>query len=47
MSGVTKWPRCLDLYRQLEWFDWYVRDLKPLYGPMPRLDISGDYLPAK
>ena len=31
------------LYRQMEWFDWYVRDLKPLDGPMPRLDISDRY----
>ncbi len=31
------------LYRQLDWFDWYVRDLKPLDGPMPALDISEKY----
>jgi dipeptidyl aminopeptidase/acylaminoacyl peptidase len=31
------------LYRQMEWFDWYVRDLHPLDGPMPRLDISDRY----
>lgn len=31
------------LYRQIEWLDWYVRDLKPLDGPMPRLDISDRY----
>lgn len=31
------------LYRQMEWLDWYVRDLKPLDGPMPRLDISDRY----
>ncbi|MCK5066695.1 MAG: S9 family peptidase [Bacteroidales bacterium] len=31
------------LYRQMEWFDWYVRDLNPLDGPMPRLDISDRY----
>ncbi len=31
------------LRRQMEWLDWYVRDLKPLDGPMPRLDISDTY----
>jgi dipeptidyl aminopeptidase/acylaminoacyl peptidase len=31
------------LYRQMDWFDWYVRDLKPLEGPMPPLDISDHY----
>ncbi len=31
------------LYRQLAWLDWYVRDLKPLDGPMPPLDISDQY----
>ena len=31
------------LYRQMEWFDWYVRDQEPLDGPMPRLDISDRY----
>jgi len=31
------------LYRQLEWLDWYVKDLNPLDGPMPRLDISDRY----
>ncbi|MCK4745438.1 MAG: S9 family peptidase, partial [Bacteroidales bacterium] len=31
------------LYRQMAWFDWYVRDLKPLDGPMPPLDISDNY----
>jgi dipeptidyl aminopeptidase/acylaminoacyl peptidase len=31
------------LYRQIEWLDWYVRDLHPLNGPMPRLDISDRY----
>ncbi|MCP4314246.1 MAG: S9 family peptidase [Bacteroidetes bacterium] len=31
------------IYRQMEWLDWYVRDLKPLDGPMPRLDISDRY----
>ncbi|MFO7669261.1 MAG: S9 family peptidase [Bacteroidales bacterium] len=31
------------LYRQMAWLDWYVRDLKPLEGPMPPLDISELY----
>jgi dipeptidyl aminopeptidase/acylaminoacyl peptidase len=31
------------LYRQMEWLDWYVKDLHPLDGPMPRLDISDNY----
>jgi len=31
------------LHRQIEWLDWYVRDLNPLDGPMPRLDISDKY----
>lgn len=31
------------LFRQIEWLDWYVRDLKPLDGPMPPLDISDKY----
>ncbi len=31
------------VYRILDWWDWYVRDLKPLDGPMPPLDISARY----
>ncbi|MEJ2594457.1 MAG: prolyl oligopeptidase family serine peptidase [bacterium] len=31
------------LYRQIAWFDWYVKDLKPLDGPLPPLDISYKY----
>lgn len=31
------------LYRQMEWLDWYVKDLNPLDGPMPPLDISNRY----
>ncbi len=31
------------LYRTLDWFDWYVKDGKPLEGPMPPLDISKYY----
>jgi len=31
------------LYCQIDWLDWYVKDLKPLDGPMPPLDISDKY----
>ncbi|MCG8579626.1 MAG: S9 family peptidase [Bacteroidales bacterium] len=31
------------LYRQINWMDWYVKDLKPLDGPMPPLDVSDQY----
>jgi hypothetical protein len=31
------------IHRQMSWFDWYVRDLKPLDGPMPPLDVSDQY----
>ena len=31
------------LYRMLDWYDWYVKDLNPLDGPMPPLDISSKY----
>jgi hypothetical protein len=31
------------LYRALEWLDWYVKDGKPIDGPMPPLDISDNY----
>lgn len=31
------------LNRQVQWLDWYVKDLKPLDGPMPALDISDSY----
>lgn len=31
------------IYRQISWFDWYVKELKPLDGPMPPLDISDKY----
>jgi dipeptidyl aminopeptidase/acylaminoacyl peptidase len=42
--GNAKQPGRIDvLYRQLEWYDWYVRDAKPLNGPMPPLDISTRY----
>ena len=42
--GNVRQPGRIDfLHRHLQWFDWYVRDLKPLEGPMPPLDISGQY----
>jgi dipeptidyl aminopeptidase/acylaminoacyl peptidase len=31
------------LCRHLAWYDWYVRDLQPLDGPMPPLDVSDCY----
>jgi dipeptidyl aminopeptidase/acylaminoacyl peptidase len=31
------------LNRQIQWFDWYVKDAKPLSGGMPPLDISDSY----
>ena len=31
------------LFRILDWYDWYVKDAKPLNGPMPPLDISSQY----
>ena len=42
--GNRKQPGRIDvLYRQIDWLDWYVKDLKPLDGPMPPLDISDKY----
>ena len=42
--GNSKQPGMIDvLYRTLDWFDWYVRDKKPLDGPMPPLDLSALY----
>ena len=42
--GNAKQPGRIDvLYRQLDWYDWYVKDAKPLGGPMPPLDISDRY----
>ena len=38
------------LYRVIDWYDWYVKDSKPLDGQMPALDISDKYglnLPKK
>ena len=31
------------LYRQMAWLDWYVKEMNPLDGPMPPLDISDQY----
>lgn len=42
--GNAKQPGRIDAcYRQLDWYDWYVRDAKPLDGPLPALDISERY----
>ncbi len=42
--GNRKQPGRIDyLYRTLAWLDWYVKDLKPLAGEMPPLDMSGKY----
>ena len=42
--GNRKQPGRIDvLYRTLQWYDWYVKDRKPLDGPMPPLDISENY----
>lgn len=42
--GNRKHPGKIDvLHRVLAWYDWYVKDLKPLDGPMPPLDISDKY----
>ncbi len=42
--GNRKQPGRIDLlHRTLQWYDWYVRDRKPLAGPMPPLDISDSY----
>jgi dipeptidyl aminopeptidase/acylaminoacyl peptidase len=42
--GNAKQPGQIDvLHRQIQWLDWYVRDKKPLDGPMPALDISENY----
>lgn len=42
--GNSKQPGQIDvLYRQLQWYDWYVKNLNPLTGPKPPLDISELY----
>jgi len=42
--GNRRQPGRIDsLFREIQWLDWYVRDKKPLDGPMPPLDISESY----
>jgi len=42
--GNRKQPGRIDvLYRILQWYDWYVKDKKPLDGSMPPLDINENY----
>ena len=42
--GNARQPGRIDvLYRILDWYDWYVKDARPLAGPMPPLDISNWY----
>lgn len=42
--GNRKQPGRIDvLYRILQWYDWYVKEKKPLDGSMPPLDISENY----
>ena len=42
--GNRNQPGIIDsMYRILDWYDWYVRDKKPLDGDMPPLDISDKY----
>lgn len=42
--GNRKQPGQIDVaYRVMDWYDWYVKDAKPLDGPMPPLDISHKY----
>ncbi len=42
--GNRKQPGRIDvLFRQLQWYDWYVRDKNPIDGPLPLLDISDVY----
>jgi len=42
--GNARQPGRIDvLFRILDWYDWYVKDARPLAGPMPPLDISEKY----
>ncbi len=42
--GNAKQPGKIDvLHRTLQWYDWYVKDARPLDGDMPPLDISDSY----
>jgi dipeptidyl aminopeptidase/acylaminoacyl peptidase len=42
--GNSKHPGRIDMImRSMDWLNWYVRDLNPMDGPMPALDISDKY----
>lgn len=42
--GNRKMPGRRDvLYRTIQWYDWYVKDLKPFDGDLPAVDISDQY----
>ncbi len=42
--GNSKQPGRADvIHRQIQWFDWYVYNSKPLDGPLPPLDLSENY----
>jgi dipeptidyl aminopeptidase/acylaminoacyl peptidase len=42
--GNRRQPGRIDLlYRTLQWYDWYVKDNRPITDPMPPLDISDCY----
>ena len=42
--GNSKQPGRIDyLYRHLQWYDWYVKEGKPLDGPMPPIDLSENF----
>jgi dipeptidyl aminopeptidase/acylaminoacyl peptidase len=42
--GNARQPGRIDAFHRIaEWMDWYVKDKRPLDGPMPPLDISGKY----
>ncbi len=42
--GNRRQPGRIDfLFRQVQWLDWYVKEKRPLDGPMPPLDISSSY----
>ncbi len=42
--SFVKFASRLDLLqRSLDWYNWYVKDLRPLDGPMPPLDLGDKY----
>jgi dipeptidyl aminopeptidase/acylaminoacyl peptidase len=42
--GNRKMPGRRDVcLRILQWYDWYIKDNKPVDGPMPPYDISDEY----